>query len=233
MRRVAAVVLAWAVALPTALFGEPSIEPRVEAAIMAAVRDRMGPEATVGVGLADLSVPADVTGELAVVPAPDARIGGLVDFTVIGTGGDGRARQIGRARAMVWVVVPHARATRLLSRGTVLAEGDVTAVTAEPGRVPLKRLPRAEAFIGSTARRDLAAGEVLTSQSAPPAPDVRAGDQVQALLSVGAVVVTANLTAVDSGTTGAMVRVVNRDSRRELRARVLGPGMVEVLHGDR
>ncbi len=233
MRRLAVLVLAWAVALPTGLFGEPAIRPRLEAAIAAAIRDRLGPDARVGVELIDLSVPSDLPGDLAAVPAPDAKTGGPMDFTVLGAGKDGRVHQRGRVRATVSVVVPHARATRLLSRGTVLAAADVADVTDAPGGVPLKRLPRADALVGAMVRRDVAAGEVLTLQSATPAPDVRAGEPVQAQVTMGAIVVSASLVAVDNGMTGATVRVVNRDSRRELRAKVVGRGLVEVIHGNR
>jgi flagella basal body P-ring formation protein FlgA len=46
---------------------------------------------------------------------------------------------------------------------------------------------------------------------------------------VGAVQVVAELVAVQDGDPGATVRVVNKGSRRELRARVIEPGLVEVV----
>ena len=40
----------------------------------------------------------------------------------------------------------------------------------------------------------------------------------------------ATLVAAGSGSEGDVIRVVNRDSRRALRARVVAPGMGEILH---
>ncbi|MGE3178977.1 MAG: flagella basal body P-ring formation protein FlgA [Vicinamibacterales bacterium] len=37
------------------------------------------------------------------------------------------------------------------------------------------------------------------------------------------------MTAAQDGVEGAVIRVVNKESRRELRARVVGPGEVEVI----
>ena len=69
---------------------------------------------------------------------------------------------------------------------------------------------------------------VAVSVTLPPA--VRVGDVVQAQASIGSVHVMGALTVLDNGAEGAVVRVVNRESKREVRARVVRAGVVEVLH---
>jgi flagella basal body P-ring formation protein FlgA len=48
---------------------------------------------------------------------------------------------------------------------------------------------------------------------------------------LGGIVVTGVATAQQSGQIGDVIRVVNADSRRVLRARITGKGSAEVLHG--
>ena len=52
---------------------------------------------------------------------------------------------------------------------------------------------------------------------------------VRAVARVGEVEVSATMTAVQDGVEGAVIRVVNKESRRELRAKVVEPGVVEVM----
>jgi flagella basal body P-ring formation protein FlgA len=206
------------------------VQQRVEAALAAEVRARLGGSASVSVTNLEVAMRQDTRESIAVVPWPQARLGGPVEFVVIGAGASGRPVQVGRGRADVGVTVAHAQAARTLARGTVISDGDLVAVTSAPGRVPLRRLPTARELVGATTRRDLAAGEVFTRDAAALPLAVRAGDAVQAIASVGAVQITAELTAVDNGAEGSIVRVVNRQTRRELRAKVLRVGVVEVIH---
>ncbi len=151
-------------------------------------------------------------------------------FVVIGAGANGRPVHVGRGVAIVSVSVPHAQAIRTLTRGTVIAAADIADVVGDPGVVPMRRLPTARELVGGTLRRDVIAGAVVTQQSATLPPAVRAGETVSAVAAVGSVQVTAELTALDNGVEGSVVRVVNRESKRELRARVIRTGVVEVIH---
>jgi len=221
--------LMWA--LPV-LAQEPaaSVESRVARALAAEIRTRMGANAEVSVGNVQVTVRGDAAGSLAVVPSPNARLDVPVDFSIVGVGSSGRPAQIGRGRADVFVTVPHAQTARTIARGSVLAADDLIDITGDPGDVALRRLPTARELVGATLRRDVAGGQVLTLQAAAMPPAVRAGDNVQAIARVGGVQVTAELTAMDTGAEGAVVRVVNRETRRELRARVVRKGVVEVIH---
>lgn len=205
-------------------------EQQVAASLTAELRSRFGEAASVSVDDVRVSLRAGARGPVAVVLPPQARLGGPVTFSIIGGGSSGRPSQVGRGTAAVSVRVPHAQASRLLTRGAVLTGADLIEMVGEPGAVPLRRLPTARELVGGTTRVDIAQGAVLTPASTVLPPAVRAGEPVQAVALVGAVQVTAELTALDNGAEGAIVRVVNRDSRRELRARVVRTGIVEVIH---
>lgn len=206
------------------------LEAQVAAALRSEVRTRFGERAAISVERVQLSIREGTTGSLAVVLAPQAALGAPVGFVVIGAGANGRPMQVGRGTATVTVRVPHAEARRTLARGSVLTAADIADVDGDPGQVPLKRLPVARELVGGAVRRDVAAGTVLTQQLATLPPAVRVGETVQAIAAVGRVQVTADLVAMDNGVEGAIVRVVNRESKRELRARVVRSGVVEVIH---
>lgn len=226
------VLLVLAAGVPPVYAQAPSAaaQRQVATAFVAELRSRLGSEADITIGNVHVSLREGTAGSLAVVPSPQATLDAPVEFTVIGAGPGGRPMQVGRGRADVFVSVPHVQAARTLARGSVLTADDLVSITGDPGGVPLKRLPTAKDLVGATLRRDAASGDVLTLQEAALPLAIRAGDTVQALATIGAVQVWAELTAVDNGAEGAVVRVVNRETRRELRARVLRAGVVEVLH---
>lgn len=205
-------------------------QQQVTTALLAELRSRLGSEAEVTVGNVHVALREEAAGSLAVVPSPQAVLDAPVEFVIVGAGASGRPMQVGRGRADVFVSMPHVQAARTLARGSVLTADDLVSITGDPGGVPLKRLPTAKELVGATLRRDTVDGDVLTLQDAVLPLAIRAGDTVQALATIGSVQVWAELTAVDNGAEGAVVRVVNRETRRELRARVLRAGVVEVVH---
>ena len=210
--------------------GTASLESRVADALEAEVRSRMGASAVVSVDHVEIAVRSRVEGSVGVTIAPDSRLDAPVEFGIVGPGRSGRAVSIGRGRASVQVSVSHAVAARTVTRGTVLTASDLADVVGPPGAVPVRRLPTVAGLVGATLRRDAASGEVVTTQSVNLPPAVRVGDVVQARASIGSVQVMGALTVLDNGAEGAIVRVVNRESRREVRARVIRPGVVEVIH---
>lgn len=208
----------------------PASQQQVTTALVAELRSRLGSEAEITVGNVHVALREDAAGSLAVVPSPQAVLDAPVEFVVVGARPGGKPMQVGRGRADVFVSMPHVQVARTLARGSVLTADDLVSITGDPGGVPLKRLPTAKDLVGATLRRDTVGGDVLTLQDAVLPLAIRAGDTVQALATIGSVQVWAELTAVDNGAEGAVVRVVNRETRRELRARVLRAGVVEVVH---
>jgi len=222
----------WAAALLASAIGadaRPSDAGRVQAAIVKAVQERMGADASVAVG--DLTVSALAPSQgLRAVPEPAARLGHPVAFKLVGTGADRRARVVGHATAILTVDVEHVRMRTLVERGRAIAEDDVAVSDdALPPSLPLRRVPRLREVVGARALASLAAGEVVTAQAVASRPAVRSGDLVRARARAGTAIVVAALTAAQDGVEGAVIRVVNKESRRELRARVVGPGEVEVI----
>jgi flagella basal body P-ring formation protein FlgA len=92
----------------------------------------------------------------------------------------------------------------------------------------LKRIPATADVLGLTARRAIAAGEPLTQAVLLVPPLVRAGDAVELTVIAGAVRVSARATASASGHEGDVIRVVPQGGRA-LKARITGPGAVEVV----
>jgi len=96
--------------------------------------------------------------------------------------------------------------------------------------VPIRALPTAAALAGGKALRPIAQGAVVLQEFVAVRRAVEPGDVVTVVALSGDVEVAAELVASDGGRPGDVVRVMNPDTRRVLRARVLRPGYVEVLH---
>jgi len=200
----------------------------IREAIVAAVRARMGDHAEVSVEEVRVQgewTRADVHARL----APGVRLGRPMRVALGAPGRPGAAiAWIGAADAVVHVSVDHLHARRPVARGDVLTESDVTLVR-HPVEGALRAWPAADAAGRTRALRDMAAGACLGPGTVALLPLVRAGQDVQASVRVGQVVAEASLVAADGGEMGAIIRVVNPQSRRSLRARVTGPGIVEVI----
>ncbi len=190
-----------------------------------AVAARMGASAVVTSCVVDDGVAAGPF--LAAHPDAAARLGAGMWFTL--QRAEPAAAPV-RVRAALTVEVAHGRATHLLPRGTVVAAGDVQAVRAAVEGVPFARLPEAAELLGARVIRVVDAGAVMLTRDVAPARVVQAGDRVVATVRIGAVEVSAAVTAVDAGAVGDTIRVSNRDTRRVMRARVAGPGRVEVMY---
>lgn len=202
---------------------------RVAEAIIETVQSRMGEDAEVV--LSELTVTAgDRHAFLQAVPEPNARVGERVHFRLLGSDGRGEAaRTIGHASAVVAVNVEHVRAKELVPRGRDVADSDLETALGPLVGVPMRRLPRWAEVAGSRALINLAPGEVITRSAVTVRPAVKSGQVVRAIARVGGLEVTAALVAAQDGAPGSIIRVVNKDSRRELKARVLESGVVEVI----
>lgn len=195
------------------------------AAIAAAVRQRLG--AAVEVVVADLTVTgAAVATAVRAVPAPGARLGTVIRFTLQSADG---GTPLGSAAARISAFVPHWHAVRPLERGAELTAADVAAVTHIVADGPLRAWPGATVPVGGRVLRPLAAGACLSHTAIAPQLAVRTGQDVSAVVSLAGVQARAVMVAAGSGDAGDVIRVVNRQSRRSLKARVVAPGMVEIL----
>jgi flagella basal body P-ring formation protein FlgA len=212
-------------ATPAVADDGPALD-EVRGAIARAVAARFGAGATVTVDEMHVRLsPARGAGQLAVHIEPGARVGGLMRFALRWAD----RRHAGEADAVVRVEAECARARRDLERGTLLAADDFEVARGDVGRGGLRPCPTD--LLGSRLLRGLAAGEVVSPQAVSVSPLVRSGDAVVTRVRVPGVEVSGRAVASQSGELGDVIRVVNTESGRALRARVTGRGEVEVIHG--
>jgi flagella basal body P-ring formation protein FlgA len=220
------IVFASASALaPTSAAAAP--DPCVHDAIVTAVRARVGDSADVIVDSLAVFSPAGIAADARIDAAPDpaARLGGRVRFLLTVNGS-----RTAHAEAVIKVSVEQARAARDIARGATIGDGDVEDVRIEITSGPLHRRPRAADLAGGRALRDLAQGTVVPAQAVAVAPAVRTGQTVTAISRAFGIEAAATMVAAQSGNPGSVIRVVNRATRKALRARVVSPEVVEIVH---
>jgi flagella basal body P-ring formation protein FlgA len=201
---------------------------RVREAIAAAVRERMGAAAEISID--ELTIESDVdAASVQAVPEPGSRLGRVIRFTL--RSGDMRART-GSATALVRVSVEHAHTTRALDRGVAIAAGDVAAASHEVSGATLRPLPTLRDAAHARTLRPMAADACVTASTVAALPAVRGGHDVVAVARIGGVEARTIVTASQSGDPGSIIRVVNRQSQRPLKARVVSEGLVEIIHHD-
>jgi flagella basal body P-ring formation protein FlgA len=208
--------------------GPPDLAP-VRVAVVEAVRARVGEQAEVQVADLVVRTKPGAGGRLVATPEPDARLTRPIRFSLAERHADQTSTTIGYAVATVRVAIEHARIVRALARGTLISPDDLAVGCAELGALPLRRLPAPADLVGGRAARDLAADEVVTRSMVLAEPLVHSGDQVMVRSTVGPVQVEGRAVAAQNGFRGETIRVVNPDSRKAIRARVVGPGEVEVV----
>jgi flagella basal body P-ring formation protein FlgA len=217
--------------LPAALYatvamsGQTSDQP-VREAIAAAVRGRIGAAASIAVD--SLTIEGDVAEQaIQAVPDPGSKLGGIMRFTL--RTGSQRTRSAS-ATARVRVSVEHVHAARNLDRGVEMGDGDVIAVMHEISSGALRALPSLQVALHARTVRPIAQDACITAAAIAALPAVRGGNEVVAVARIGDVEATATMTAAESGDAGAVIRVVNRQSKRALKARVVSAGLVEIIH---
>ncbi len=196
-----------------------------DAAIRAAVLEALGVSAGVRVQTSSCSVPAGADVDAAVAE-PGARLGRPVRFRLLH-----RGRQVGYANGTADGNVRHVRTTRALSAATVLADADVEEFEGSLAGQLLQHLPAIKDVVGLALARPLGAGEPVTSLAVKVPPAVRSGDRVVVRSVFGGVEARATGTALQTGRIGDVIRLVNAETRRPLRGRIIGTGEVEVVHG--
>lgn len=191
--------------------------------VKAALSKRLGPAVDVTVVALD-GVPEGLVFREA-RPDPSARLGRPIRVALV--------RDRGPAvwiTATVRAIGDQVVMRRALERGATIEAGDVEARRSELTAIPLRALPRLADAVGARATRALRAGEALLPGAVVTPPAIEAGDRVTVVASVGAVEVTATFVASDRGAPGDVIRVVNPETRRVVRGRVVRKGLVEVIY---
>jgi flagella basal body P-ring formation protein FlgA len=198
------------------------------AAVEASVRTRLGGAVAVSVEGIAMRLSA-ASGPLVAIPDPSARVGRVSRFVIAEQERGGRTRRVGEVSARIEARGPVLHAVHPLSTGQVVEASDVAVDDTELNDVPLRRLASAEAVIGGRVRRAVAQGAMVTSLDVAPVPLVRAGSRVTVHVSIDTITVTGEMIAAGSGGLGDIVRVVNPETRKAQRARIVAPAEVEMV----
>jgi flagella basal body P-ring formation protein FlgA len=158
-------------------------------------------------------------------PDPGARLGKPMRFMLRPASG----RTV-LAVVTATVIIEQAVLGRDIARGEAITADDIVRARGAITGVTLRHIPSAADLAGSRARRHLPSGTIVLPTQVVMRRAVEPGDTVTVVAVSGVVEVTAQLSAADGGDVGDLVRVVNRDTRRDLRARVIERGRVEVEH---
>jgi len=192
--------------------------------IRAAIVARLGVDTDVDVLSIDLPARADQAGLYREArPDPSAWLGRPMRFSLIPVTG-APVLAVVTAR----VVGPHLVATRALERNETLADGSFQAVRQELTGLALRRPLTVTEVQGRRMLRPLPAGAVLAAGSVMVRKAIEPGDRVTVRAISGEIEVTASLVAADAGNPGDVIRVVNPETHRDIRGRVVKEGLVEV-----
>ncbi|CAD5108560.1 flagellar basal body P-ring formation chaperone FlgA [Zestomonas carbonaria] len=117
---------------------------------------------------------------------------------------------------------------RPMKRGETIGVDDLSLVERDVGLLGQGYLTAMEQAVGKTITRPLLADQVLAPAHLQRSQVVRKGDHVMISARGGKVNVHMNGEALSDGAEGQQIRVRNLSSQRVIKARVAGPGMVEV-----
>lgn len=115
-----------------------------------------------------------------------------------------------------------------LRRDSIIGAGDVALVEQDVSLLNRGYVTEVEQVIGRKLTRATRADQVLTPAMLQLAEAVRRGDQVVISARSGGINVRMQGEALSGGTLGQQISVRNLTSQRVIRARVAGPGQVEV-----
>ena len=205
---------------------------RARAAVVGAVQERLGPDVRVDLDAFICRLAPDAPDTLTATPDPSGRTGRSMRFTfATAQGPRGHAVRVGEATAVVRVSGPHVWAVRPIDAGRTLTPEDIALGAGPIDGAPLRRLSMLDDAIGARTLKALAAGDPVVEGIVVGVPVVRAGDRVRATVRVMGIEAAVVAVAEQNGMPDQIIRVVNPDSRRAVRARVVAKGEVEVLNG--
>jgi flagella basal body P-ring formation protein FlgA len=130
--------------------------------------------------------------------------------------------------AQVSLFQPVLVTTRPLSRHSVVSERDVSLLERDVGLLNNAYLTDMEQIKGLRLRRQVSADTVLSPNQLEQQEVVKRGDKVVISAANAQVSVRMPGEALESGNLGSQIRVRNNRSGRVVKARISGPGQVEV-----
>ncbi|MBN2060131.1 MAG: flagellar basal body P-ring formation protein FlgA [Deltaproteobacteria bacterium] len=120
------------------------------------------------------------------------------------------------------------KAARKIDRGQIISQGDLMEITESYSSLKNNVLSSAEEVIGKRSLRSIRSGQIIYSHMVETPPLVKKGDRVLIKAENADLIITALGKALEDGRSGDQVKVINISSKKEIHARVTGPGLVEV-----
>ncbi len=146
------------------------------------------------------------------------------DLPATGSYRRGTLRYTGIAAEMQDVAV----LARAVARGEVLRKGDIAVERRPKAEVTGDSVTDPESVIGLSARQPLRNGQMLRRADLAKPELVQRNEPVMLVFEAPGLSLTLRGTALDSGTEGDLVHVVNPQSKRQVQGIVTGPGRVTV-----
>jgi flagella basal body P-ring formation protein FlgA len=183
---------------------------------------------TVDRDLGTIHVEPSATAELTVArmyfDARSGRFDVLLDLP-----GSTLARRAGmRFTGAVAETVETAVLARTIDRGGVLRATDVVVERRPKAEVAGEFIGSSDRAVGLAARRALRAGQVLRSSDLMRPEVVQRNESVTIVYEVPGIVLTARGKALEAGSEGDVLSVLNIQSKRTVQATVTGPGRVTI-----
>lgn len=117
---------------------------------------------------------------------------------------------------------------RALTRGEVVRENDVLIERRPKSEITQDVVTQPSGIVGQAARRDLRFGQLVRSVDLTKPELVSRNEAVTLIFDSPGVLVSVRAKALESGTEGDMVQVLNPQSKRVVQAMVEGPGRVVI-----
>lgn len=154
---------------------------------------------------------------------------GRFEAVVVFDVGSGVERQ--RIRGTATEMVPMLTLTRVIDRNEVISADDITVVK-QPRRLAGNARPvDPSQIIGMAAKRQLRPDQAVSAVDFAPPVLVTRGDTVTLVYQMPGLALTARGTAMDNGTKGEAVNILNPTSKRIVRGTVVSQGKVQVISG--
>jgi flagella basal body P-ring formation protein FlgA len=147
-----------------------------------------------------------------------------VDYRALSASDDARFHL--RAVAEEWRTIPVA--SRPLKRGGIVSADDVELKKVSKESVGRDAIENIGDLVGHQLTRDVGQGEMVSSAALIVPPVITVGSKVTLLFRQGRLEATAVGVALDSGTSGAQIRVRNESSNKVVTGMVVEPGIVAV-----
>jgi flagella basal body P-ring formation protein FlgA len=160
----------------------------------------------------------------------DGRSGRFDTMLEIPTGANGKRgllRLTGRAVATVETVM----VSRTIDRGAVLRAADLVVERRPRSEVGRDAIGNLDQAVGQAARNTLRPGQALRSADLTKPEIVLRNEMVTIVFEAPGLTLTMRGKALDSGTEGDMISVLNEQSKRTVQGVVVGPGHVVVRSG--